>query len=121
MKVVILGEALCDLFAIDAEGRPTSSEHAHGYVRLAGGAPTNFAIGLARRGLAVELMSELGDDPMGRFLVASLRAEGIATDAIRVSRRAKTGVSFISIDARHMEAHDLGRLTIAGAVSQCDD
>ena len=30
-------------------------------------------------------------------------------------------IAFISIDARHMEAHDLVRLTVVGAISQCDD
>lgn len=98
MNVVVLGEALCDFFALDAQGRPTMSAHAHRFVRVTGGAPTNFAFGLVRRGISVALLSELGDDPMGAFLMAELTRAGVDVSGVRQSKRAKTGISFIQVD-----------------------
>ncbi len=109
-EVVVLGEALCDFFALDESGVATTSGAAHRFVRISGGAPANFAIGLARRGVSVEMLTELGDDPMGRFLLDALNVERIGTTHVRVSSRAKTGVSFVSVDGQGERSFDFYRV-----------
>ncbi|MGI8998762.1 MAG: carbohydrate kinase family protein, partial [Candidatus Limnocylindria bacterium] len=61
----------------------------------AGGQGANLAIRLARRGIAVELLCALGDDPAASLVIAALRAEGVRVSATRVSA---TGSVVILVD-----------------------
>ncbi|RYY64012.1 MAG: sugar kinase, partial [Comamonadaceae bacterium] len=58
------------------------------------GAETNVAIGLARLGLRVGWASRLGTDSMGRFLLASLRAEGVDCSKVTCDPSQRTGFQF---------------------------
>ena len=59
MRVCTVGEMICDFFAVDGAAphavdsflRPHAVDHGTRFERVAGGAPANFATGLARRGL----------------------------------------------------------------------
>jgi sugar/nucleoside kinase (ribokinase family) len=57
------------------------------------GAETNVAIGLARLGFKVGWQSRLGDESMGRFLLAAIGSEGV--DCSRVSRHADERTAFM--------------------------
>ncbi len=71
--VVTFGEALLLLVA----DRPGPLEGAESFHKRSAGAETNVAIGLARLGMRVGWASRLGADSMARYLLATLRAEGI--------------------------------------------
>ena len=93
-ELVCLGEALIDFFP---ERPGLALEDCERFVRHVGGAPTNVAIGAARLGAAVRLISAVGDDPFGVFLRRSLAAEGVATDAVRIDPARRTGLTFVAV------------------------
>lgn len=56
------------------------------------GAESNVAINLARLGRSVSWVSRVGDDAVGRRLVAGLTAEGVDTSGVLVDDSRSTGV-----------------------------
>lgn len=66
VEVLVVGEALIDV--VHHEG-DLVEEHV-------GGSPANVALGLGRRGIAVGLLTQLGDDFRGRLIVDHLEASG---------------------------------------------
>lgn len=71
MSILVIGEALIDI--VTTPGAPD---------RYApGGAPANVALGLGRLGEEVELLTDVGDDFHGGFLLAHLRASNVQVHA----------------------------------------
>lgn len=71
MTIFVVGEALIDIVsAADANDR-----------YAAGGAPANVALGLGRLGADVELLTDVGDDFHGGFLLAHLRESNVVVHA----------------------------------------
>ncbi len=68
----VVGEALVDL--VGERGSRT-------FVAHPGGSPANVALGLARLGHPVTLVTQLGADPFGEMVSAHLRASGVRVDA----------------------------------------
>jgi 5-dehydro-2-deoxygluconokinase len=60
-----------------------------------GGNAANVAVGFARLGLSVALVTHVGDDPAGHEVIASLREEGVDTRFVRIDAGAATNRSFI--------------------------
>ncbi len=92
--VLCLGEALIDMV-------PTRSgvglAEAETFVKAAGGAPANVAVGLARLGVSAGFIGCVGDDPFGRFLADTLAREGVATGGLRVTKQAPTALAVVSL------------------------
>jgi fructokinase len=65
---VVVGEALVDL--VGQRGDRTFAAHP-------GGSPANVALGLARLGVPVTLMTRLGHDMLGDMVFEHLRADGV--------------------------------------------
>lgn len=65
---VVVGESLVDL--VGERGSRT-------FVAHPGGSPANVALGLARLGAPVTLMTQLGADPFGDMVATHLRASGV--------------------------------------------
>jgi ribokinase len=63
-----------------------------------GGKGANQAVAAARLGADVRMAGCVGGDDFGRQLVASLRAEGIETSAVRTVAAQPTGVALITVD-----------------------
>ena len=78
LDVVTLGEAMVMLVA----GQPGPLEQVEIFHKRTAGAETNVAIGLARLGLRVGWGSRLGQDSMGRYLLDSLRGEGVEAPVV---------------------------------------
>lgn len=93
LDVVCFGELLAD-FLPDRRGPFRDAETFH--VQL-GGAPANVAVGLARLGVRAGFVGVIGDDELGRLLERRLSAEGVEV-ALRFTREAATGVSFVALD-----------------------
>ncbi len=90
LDVITLGEAMLLLVA----DRPGPIEKAESFVKRTAGAETNVAIGLARLGLGVGWVSRLGDDSMARYLLATMRGEGIECSRVSVHPGERTGMMF---------------------------
>lgn len=61
------------------------------------GADNNVAIGLSRLGFNVAWLSRVGDDSLGRFIVAALQREGLDCSHVGVDPQHPTGFQFKSL------------------------
>lgn len=89
LDVVTYGEAMA-MFVAEETGDLAAVAH---FTRRLAGAETNVAIGLARLGLKVGWLSRVGDDSFGRFIRASVQAEGV--DCSRVAAVAGQSSGFL--------------------------
>ncbi len=92
LDVVTLGEAMVMLVA----GWPGPLEQVEIFHKRTAGAETNVAIGLARLGLRVGWGSRLGQDSLGRYLLDSLRGEGVDCSRVILAPGERTGLLFKS-------------------------
>src|SRR3712207_4439523 len=89
--LVVLGEALVDLFA--EPGRPAGPG---AFVAKAGGAPANAATAGAKLGLDVAFIGKVGEDDLGRALRAELQACGVDTTCLYEDRRLPTMLAIVA-------------------------
>jgi sugar/nucleoside kinase (ribokinase family) len=87
IDVVTFGEAMMLLVA----DQPGPLEAAMAFSKRTAGAETNVAIGLARLGLKVAWCSRLGTDSIGRYLLQSIKAEGIDCSHVVCDAAQRTG------------------------------
>ncbi|NSW76901.1 MAG: carbohydrate kinase family protein [Candidatus Atribacteria bacterium] len=64
----------------------------------AGGCALNAAIDLARLGVATTIVSKVGDDGFGRYLLETLQKEGVDTRGVVVDPSTPTSASVVLID-----------------------
>lgn len=83
--VVGIGEVLWDIYR---EGRHL------------GGTPANFAIHAAQLGDRGVLVSRVGDDGMGRELIAALKQRQLSTEYVQVDNMHGTGNVMVSLDVQ---------------------
>ncbi|NJE09216.1 carbohydrate kinase [Thermococcus sp. M39] len=91
--IFAIGEVLIDFIA--KEEWPLKDVKT--FEKHAGGAPANVTVGLARLGTPSALISKVGADPFGEFLVEKLKEEGVNTDYIKLDREKHTGVVFVQL------------------------
>ncbi len=77
--LLTMGRSSIDLYANDV-GAPF--EEIKSFAAYVGGSPTNIAVGARRLGLSVALLSSVGDDKVGDFILHFLRAEGVETQFV---------------------------------------
>jgi fructokinase len=94
--VISHGEMLID-FVSTVNG--VSLLEAPSFVKAAGGAPANVAVGLARLGVPAGFMGQVGDDAFGHFLAQTLRENKVDVAALRFSQAARTMLAFVSLRA----------------------
>lgn len=87
-ELVTLGETMVVL-AATVLGPMRYSET---FRRAAGGAESNVAIGVVRLGHTAGWISRLGDDELGRYLLATIRGEGVDVSQVRLDPDAPTGL-----------------------------
>lgn len=68
--------------------------------RQAGGQVATALVACRRLGLGVRYIGKVGDDPGGRFQLASLRAEGIDVTPVRMVRNTPNQVGYIIVDRK---------------------
>ncbi|GAA4829348.1 sugar kinase [Saccharopolyspora rosea] len=90
LEVLCLGETM----SLVSPSAPVPLERATSFTLSAGGAESNVAVHLAALGHRVGWASRVGDDPLGRRLVADIAAAGVDTSLVRVHPDAPTGVYF---------------------------
>ena len=69
-----MGRSSIDLYSSDV-GAPF--EEITGFAAYVGGSPTNISVGVSRLGLRAALLTGLGDDPVGDFVLRFLRENGV--------------------------------------------
>ena len=81
MDVCVLGRIGYDLYAVEQNQRLAEVKH---FSRHLGGSSANIAVGLARLGLRVGIVSSVGKDALADFLLGFLKNEGIDTRFVRL-------------------------------------
>jgi len=79
--VCVLGRIGYDLYAVEQSRALSEVEH---FSRHLGGSSANIAVGLARLGLRVAMISCVGKDLLADYLLSFLNREGIDTTCVRL-------------------------------------
>lgn len=87
-KIWVLGDAVVDLI-------PDGEQH---YLRCAGGAPANVAVGVARLGGQSGFIGRVGNDPLGKFMRETLQAEGVNIDQMILDPKQRTSTVIVGLD-----------------------
>ncbi len=92
--IYCIGEALIDFIPLE-KGKALRDVEA--FMKAPGGAPANVAAAVAKFGGSSALITKLGVDGFGDFLVATLEEAGVNTDKILRTKEANTGLAFVSL------------------------
>src|SRR3546814_18883170 len=79
--VITIGRAGVDLYGGQVGGR---LEDMGSFEKYIGGSPTNIACGSARLGLKTALISRVGNEHMGRFILEQLARDGVSTQGVKI-------------------------------------
>lgn len=79
LDAICLGRAGMDLYAADDN---TDFAKVATFRKSVGGSPANIAVGMARLGASVGIISKLSEDPVGRFVKSFLTAENVDTGGV---------------------------------------
>ena len=92
--LLAMGRSSIDLYAHEI-GRPITEVRS--FDAYVGGCPTNVAVGARRLGLRSALLTAVGDDQVGDFVVAFLNREGIDTRFIPRKPGTRTSAVILTI------------------------
>jgi len=95
--VLTLGELLID-FVPDRTG--VTLGQAERFLKAAGGAPANVAVGVRRLGVDAGFIGKVGDDPFGHWLASVLERDGVDVSQLRFDDAARTSLAFVSLTER---------------------
>ena len=98
LDVITIGRSSVDLYGNQVGGR---LEDMASFAKYLGGSPTNTAAGAARLGLKAGLITGVGDEHMGRFIVEALTREGVETRGVKVDPARLTALVILGIRDRH--------------------
>lgn len=94
LDVITIGRAGVDLYGAQIGGR---LEDMGSFEKYIGGSPTNIACGTARLGLKTALISRVGNEHMGRFILEQLRREGVSTEGVKTDPERLTALVILGI------------------------
>ncbi len=115
MDLVVLGDCNPDLILTGVEIEPKFGQAerlTEGAELTIGGSGSIVACGAARLGLRTALISVVGDDLFGRFMIDALAARGVETSGIKIDPGERTGITVI-LD----RGHDRAILTFPGTIA----
>ena len=92
-----LGRLAVDLYAQQVGAR---LEDVTSFAKYLGGSSANIAFGAARLGLRAAMVSRVGDEQMGRFLVETLQREGCDTSMVQVDPERLTALAILGLKDR---------------------
>ncbi|RXU67566.1 5-dehydro-2-deoxygluconokinase [Pseudomonas protegens] len=97
LDLICLGRLGVDLYAQQVGAR---LEDVSSFAKYLGGSSANIAFGTARLGLKSAMLSRVGDDHMGRFLLESLAREGCDVSAVKVDPQRLTALVLLGLKDR---------------------
>lgn len=96
LDVITIGRASVDLYG---QQIGTRLEDVGSFAKSVGGCPANIAVGTARLGLQSALITRVGHEQMGRFIVEQLAREGVETAGIATDPDRLTALVLLSVEA----------------------
>ncbi len=97
LDLICLGRLGVDLYAQQVGAR---LEDVSSFAKYLGGSSANIAFGTARLGVKTAMLSRVGDDHMGRFLIESLAREGCDVSAIKRDPERLTAIVLLGLKDR---------------------
>ncbi len=94
LDLITIGRSSVDLYGDQIGGR---LEDMGSFSKYIGGSPTNIACGAARLGLKSAVITGVGDEHMGRFILEQLRREGVDTRGVKVDPERLTALVLLGI------------------------
>lgn len=94
LDLISMGRAILDVYGEQVGCR---LEEVTSFAKYVGGCPANIAIGAARLGLKVAMITRVGDEQHGRFLCEQLERESVDVSHVRIDPDRPTGVAFLGI------------------------
>ena len=93
--VITMGRSSIDLYSQDI-GSPFND--IKGFDAFVGGSPLNIAVGCARLGINASLLTGVGNDKVGEFIVNFLNNEGVNTHCIPVKNQSRSSAVVLGIE-----------------------
>ncbi|MFX3623641.1 MAG: carbohydrate kinase [Ectobacillus sp.] len=93
-KLYSIGEVLIDFIPLQ---KGKALKDVLSFERAPGGAPANVAAAVAKYGGNASMITKLGQDAFGDFLIEQLERAGVKTDKISRTGEANTGLAFVSL------------------------
>ncbi|MEM7118277.1 MAG: 5-dehydro-2-deoxygluconokinase [Chloroflexota bacterium] len=93
--IITMGRSSIDLYSNDVG---SSFEDITSFAAYVGGSPTNIAVGARRLGLKAGLLTAVGQDPVGDFILNFLDKEGVVTDYIPRKPEHRTSAAVLGIE-----------------------
>ena len=94
LDLISIGRSSVDLYGQQIGGR---LEDMASFSKAVGGCPTNIAIGTARLGLKSAVITRVGDEQMGRFILEQLQREGVETSGVVVDPKRLTSLVILGV------------------------
>ncbi len=94
LDVITIGRSSVDLYGQQIGGR---LEDMRSFQKYIGGSPANMACGAARLGLRAGLITGVGDEHMGRFILEELAREGVDTRGVKIDPERLTALVLLGI------------------------
>jgi 5-dehydro-2-deoxygluconokinase len=94
LDVIAIGRSSVDLYGQQIGGR---LEDMGSFIKAVGGCPTNIAIGTARLGLKSAVITRVGDEQMGRFILEQLEREGVETRGVVTDPKRLTALVVLGV------------------------
>src|SRR6266404_6574630 len=93
--ILLMGRSSIDLYANDI-GAPFPEIKS--FAAYVGGCPTNISVGTRRLGLRSVLLTAVGEDPVGDFILNFLEREGVVTSFIPRKPGRRTSAVILGIE-----------------------
>jgi 5-dehydro-2-deoxygluconokinase len=95
LDLLTMGRSCIDLYSSDI-GSPFAE--ISGFDAFVGGCPTNTGTGAARLGLKTAVLTAIGPDPVGEFVLNFLSKEGVITDYVLTKPGRRTSAVILGIE-----------------------
>lgn len=94
LDLITIGRCSLDLYGQQIGGR---LEDMGSFSKAIGGCPANIAVGTARLGLRSALLTRVGDEQVGRFILEQLAREGVETKGVTVDPKRLTALVLLGV------------------------
>lgn len=95
LDLIAIGRAGVDLYSEQING---PLEDTQSFKKYVGGSPCNVTIGAARLKLKTAMITKVGDDALGRFIIQTLKDEGVNTHFVDSCPDRLTGLVVLGIE-----------------------
>jgi 5-dehydro-2-deoxygluconokinase len=96
LDLVSIGRSSVDLYGQQIGSR---LEDIGSFAKSVGGCPTNIAIGTARLGLKSAVITRVGNEQMGRFILEQLAREKVDTAGVGIDKDRLTALVLLAVEA----------------------